>query len=351
MISKHLSEKGDEFAFCRQVCSSLWQDHLNVPYLNGFETWDKVLREIFSDSGYRDHFLHEFQVFLMGTYIIDKIKPALDQIELPYEDIGKTWLLASTFHDVAYPIQKYNDFSREFFKAFLSVDNLAPLELKSHVIQDSLLSCLGEIICYFLLRHRNKKETPARWHKEKDLVQFFHKKVTESLNHGVIAGISLLKIAELHNISEEIIRSIFLPAALAISLHHRGWKCEKGGKEEDILKALKLKNDPISYILIFCDAVQEWGRPRSNGVSGKASEKDFELKHFHFEKNKFNFKIWNANYTMTQSFWIEKDDELKSLQGFLTPNKAIANFCCQIEDKNEKSIDRDMMGPGPRTAV
>ena len=354
MISKYLSDKGDEFDFCRNVCIELWQKHLKVPYSEVFDRWDRVLRDIFSMTGYRDHFLHEFQVFLMGTYILDKIANKIPTIPVPYHDIGKSWLLASTFHDFAYPVQKYNDFSKEFFKEFLKVDNLAFLELKSRVVENSLLSCIGSVILCFLKRYTDRKLEPNWLSDEKGLLNFFHEKVTTELDHGVLAGISLLKLAEYHAVKKQESENIFVPAALSICLHHKGWEkrntIRKKGrispvKRENILTSLEFTSDPLSFILIFCDAIQEWGRPRGIETSISLDETEFELKDFEYRDNTFEFTIVNSNYPRTKQFWKDKDTELENLAKFLRQDSNIADFLCRIEDCKGDHSEHRMTGP------
>ena len=87
-----------------------------------FQNFEKIL---FKDPRYRDHFIHQFQVFLAGIPIIEKY---YDNIESVYSEkfsnnseinIALSWLLAATFHDVGYLVQKFETGLKTFFQEFL----------------------------------------------------------------------------------------------------------------------------------------------------------------------------------------------------------------------------------------
>ena len=56
------------------------------------------------------------------------------------------------------------------------MDDLAPLELKSRIVENSLLSCLGSIISCFKKRYYGEDMGPAWLEKDKESVLFFMKK-------------------------------------------------------------------------------------------------------------------------------------------------------------------------------
>ena len=77
LVSTQLSEKNDEYFFASEVFQQLWEDYLTIPYSNFLEIFEPSLQYIsaekvkMGEKAYRDHYLHHFQVFLLGLLIID----------------------------------------------------------------------------------------------------------------------------------------------------------------------------------------------------------------------------------------------------------------------------------------
>lgn len=81
------------------------------------------------DEHYRDHFIHAYNVFLLGYYLINKIvesdtyrqlfmKPIWNDSTV-VSDYNFIWMIASTYHDFAYPIQNINIWINDLLKVFL----------------------------------------------------------------------------------------------------------------------------------------------------------------------------------------------------------------------------------------
>ena len=77
-----------------------------------FEIYKEFEKVLFKDPRYRDHFIHQFQVFLSGLPIFEKY---YDSIHDTYKEvlgnkikIDFSWLLAATFHDIGYLVQQFD---------------------------------------------------------------------------------------------------------------------------------------------------------------------------------------------------------------------------------------------------
>ncbi|NVM55477.1 MAG: hypothetical protein HWN66_17350, partial [Candidatus Helarchaeota archaeon] len=360
VISEHLSNKGDEYKFVTDVFSKLWEKYVGISYNNFLETFDPALQYIFAGERgkgriYRDHYIHQFQVFLLGLYIINK----------RYNDFIKkckkpeiNWLIISSFHDIAYPVQKYDQWSDDFFKKAFDISGIANLEIKSNFVDKTFLGCMSYLIrklCSDVL----KEKVEDNWITEKDnLVRFFHRQITNAKNHCILSSISLLKEVQKSEYEEKIKRvlriagnrrlkfqdildGIFIPSALAVALHDKGVWQEL--KRKGILSLLKFEDDPLSFLLIFCDNVQEWGRP-SQSAEKEEKRKRFYLKDLKYDpKRGFDVTIWTPNHTKAEKFFRDKKTELEEIETFLQQPRAV-KFAIRLEDKDHKGEDFEMEG-------
>lgn len=360
LVNEHLTEKGDEYEFASEVFSELWEEYIGIPYTDFLKTFDPALQSIFAEKKekgkgiYRDHYLHQFQVFLLGLYIIDKLYEGFPT-RYNYKKPEISWLIISSFHDMAYPVQLYDHWSGEFFKEIFALPkDIAYIELKSKFVEESFMKCTNSLIarlCSVLC----KEELKGDWlSKKNNLVQFFYEKITKEKHHCILSSISLLKIVQepqyVNKISidgissKNVLVDIFIPSALAIALHDgRVWQ---ELKEISVLPALKFEDDPLGFLLIFCDNIQEWGRPLESEIAGEEERwKKFYLKDLKYEsKRGFDITIWTPNHTKAEEFFKDKKTELGEIETFLQQPTGI-KFAVRLEDKNHKGEDFEMEGP------
>jgi hypothetical protein len=366
--SKHLSHKDNEYEFVRDVFSKLWGKWIGVSYNDFLETFDPALQHVFAGTRekdrivYRDHYLHQFQVFLLGLYIVDKL----------YEDFAIkynckkpeiSWLIISSFHDIAYPVQLYDEWSGKFFKQIFGVsEDIAHIDLKSKFVEQSFMNCTNSLIAR-LSSVFFKEKLEGNWlSKKRELVQFFYEKITKAKNHCILSSVSLLKMVQdeyKKRITigktkfEDIYQDIIIPSALAIALHDgKIWQelKDKGKwqklKEKVPLPFLRFDDDPLSFLLIFCDNIQEWGRPSQTQIGEKEERrKKFYLGDLKYDPKKgFDITIWTPNYLKGEKFFTDKQDELREIQSFLQQPKD-RKFTVHLRDRDDKGEDFTMQGP------
>lgn len=318
LVNEHLTEKANEYEFANEVFSAFWEKQIGLPYSDFLKKFEPSLQYVFAetrkgDKIYRDHYLHQFQVFLLGVSIIDNF---YDIFKVKYKSPELSWLIASSFHDIAYPVQLYDDWCEEFFEEVFTIDKSpGTLELKSNFVDHSFLSCMGYIIDSLYRSHLNKKHKSKLLFEENDLVQFFYNEITTTKNHGIMSSISLLKMIQTPKNKkkienkftkkfQEVLQEIFMPGVLAITLHESEiWSGLKEGRKKDklpvVLPCLKFEDDPLSFLLIFCDSIQEWGRPsKTQGKEDVEKNKRFYLKEFecHLNPNEVKITINTPNH-------------------------------------------------------
>jgi hypothetical protein len=236
---------------------------------DSFEKFEPILKAI---PGYRDHLIHPFQVFLMGTLIIDAHYQEFLRIykrgipNAQNDSLEFAWLLCSTFHDICYPIQMYDAFNKSFFQDFLQSE-ASPVVFQTEklLIDDNHLKYMDQlVVLYFHLECNDNEDGSWEFDSPCKINASLRSAMIEELrnrNHALLSSLALLKKI----LTEEFVqrsRKSYLrgrfstdiyPAALAIAMH-----------DERMLLRLKkpttLEKMPLSFLLVYCDLVQEYGR-------------------------------------------------------------------------------------------
>jgi hypothetical protein len=370
LVNEHLDENLDDYEFVSEVFSTLWEEDIGIPYSRFLSIFEPALLHVFAegekegDKFYRDHYIHQFQVFLLGLYIIDKL---YDYFAKKCKNPEISWLIASSFHDMAYPVQLYDDWSMRFFKDVFNVPiELAHIELRSNFVDQSFLSCMGYLICSLYASHKGEI-VKGNWIADKnELVQFFYHAITKGKNHCILSSMSLLKMVQVTSFDEkntirkkisndqakfdDILKDVFVPSALAIALHDKGvWqRLRKESLEDDppkILDNLEFEKDPLSFLLVFCDNIQEWGRPSKSGAK-KEGEREMKFRLQNIEGNSetgLDITIWTPKHKKSEQFFVDKQNELRTIQFFLK-QPADVNFTVHLKDKNGDGEDFTMQG-------
>ena len=242
-----------------------------------FSTFEPVLKKI---GGYRDHFTHPFQVFLLGSLIISRyrdlfettIKKKMPKIE--DDTLDFSWLLASTFHDFCYPIQMFNEFTDTFFSEFLQTKGIdISIDLRSLLLDGESLNYVDQLVSLFDFCNSSIRENQWVFNQscviDKRLRRLFLEKLAQSRDHGMLSSMTLLrKILQEDFVKKEGEKYLkgrystdVYPAALAIALHsliaHR---------DEFGIPKIRFENFPLIVLLIYTDLAQEWGRPSEHRI-------------------------------------------------------------------------------------
>jgi len=270
LINEHLDKKEDDYLFSRNCFNFLWKSNFNgMEYPRTLERFEIFLQDFFPE--YREHFVHQFQVFLLGVIILDSLlqNPINElfedgEMDVKKDNLVKGWLLASSIHDFTYPLQQYDEWSSEFFKEQLKIDEpLSFLELKGIYVEktfltrvEHLLSMLGESFVHSL-----EREDKTRLYNE--IRRFFYYEIAEKKNHGLMSSSYLLKKFE--GKDREEFSKVILPAAIASAIHDDEiWQTLSGQANKDIEKRwgyiaelLGIEKDIVAKILKSFDINDE----------------------------------------------------------------------------------------------
>ena len=350
VVSDHLSkkEKGD-FDFCTDTLNKLWSEYLRTEiYPEEHRKLENLLVELYPE--YRDHYVHQLQVFLLGALILDIL---LDNSRIVSKNGFPciSWLLASSFHDFSYPIEKYDDYVSRLFKECLGVKIWGFLGLKNDYTEYSFSSKVEHIINSVAECFTGTFQGVAGTDNCNKIRHFFYHSITKNKNHGLIGSIGLLKRFE----DEKNIdfSDVILPASVAIALHDPCIYLTMHGSANNIeaecvsivnklapLKKLSFEKQPLAFLLILCDNIQDWGRHFGNIEREKQLEEaNIRLKDIYFDSDKIVIQLLFTNTPDSRKFIRYKKSEMDNLSKLLS----ISNLEFKIEywdrEKNAMFID------------
>jgi hypothetical protein len=345
IINSHLDSKTDDYEFALNCFKQLWKLEFNRKYPETLVRLDKFLQGYF--PYYREHFVHQLQVYLIGDYLISLI--GSDFIDSNKNDLRRSWLLASSFHDCAYPIQKFDDYMQYFFNECLSIEKLGALNLKTNYTEKSFSTSIEFIISYFF------GNSPSLNTDSFNLMRtFFYSEITDNKNHGVLGGLGLIKRFKRKKGTGSLFNQVVLPASSAVLLHDDEiWQALSGmldrskrNKEnEDIynlmpLSNITLRNHPISFLLILCDNIQDWGRPCVDEELKKVIDAaDIRFKEIRKEDNKLFIQLFfnHSSDPDCAKFISYKSGLISKMHNFLKSPEI--EFIIEFYDNNKRNTD------------
>jgi len=216
-----------------------------------------------TDEFYRDHIEHQIRVAVLGDFLlsqhfeydgeriklVDRICSATDIAE---EDVSKAWWIASLFHDTGIPVAKLsknlNDFMGDLAKVYEKVnlglshvDCPIPNEDENRLMFKALSKGLSKPTV-------TKLRAALGWDG------------TSRIDHGAISALLLLRsIPKLASLGyDELVDQLehdfkpYLMAAQAIVFHNL---YQDANRIE-----IDSKDNPLAYLLVCCDEMQEWNR-------------------------------------------------------------------------------------------
>lgn len=287
-FGKSMSEK------INVVASELLEPHDQVDFkeiidrLSGVYSLKNLEQFLKREPNYREHFVHQFQNFLLGCIIYNKFKSGIDPCIRQIFEIssGKkitndsvlttlfeiSWYLTALFHDYGYPVQYYAKVLSRYFKENFCY-RFAPILMNTEdlILHEGLEHYFNSIADDFWYDKDGKKAQERKEEFRTLLVHHF-----KIRNHAIHSAIALRKLVRYHEYGEKFSK-LFASVYSAIAMHDWGlWAHAKA--VEDFMSRNKstfkrgvdfqykldffadLKRNPLLHILIIVDAMQCWGR-------------------------------------------------------------------------------------------
>jgi hypothetical protein len=206
------------------------------------------------DETNRDHLVHSLYVYLLGHYLIS-ICPVLKKY---CWDKNKyflfSWGMASTLHDIAYPLELHSKQITKFIgKAFSKGKKKSNWGIKFDIEKFVEIEGLDTTLWHILEAHLSKEYGEGA---SIDMERYFNKEIYEQgvTNHGIFGGLFVLKqFAKsfiIHRRGGHKADHDILEISAAIALH-----------DLDRRINIDLIKHPIPYLLVLADELQQWDRP------------------------------------------------------------------------------------------
>jgi hypothetical protein len=242
----------------------------------------------FNLLGIRDHFIHNFETFLIGCYFINNIfKDERIREGKDLDNMLFSWVLTSTFHDIGYPIEHYIDLNRKLSGLYRQLqlttisNQLDRLNLGKETLDElySLYipvtdSAYGEEkrinLRYIIVKELQRQFDIDESYADEIISSFDYK-----LQHGLVSTCILMKevlITHGTNYLDSYWYGSLKEAAVAILMHHFSPLDSKDDLD------IRLENVPMVVMLLLCDELQEWNRSLDDfGLDDFKGRLEYEL--------------------------------------------------------------------------
>ena len=330
LVSGQLSKKNkSDFDFCTDTFNKLWTEGLGEEiYPEEHKNLERFLVQMY--PRYRDHYIHQLQVFFLGLSIIDTLIDNNKMVsQNGFPDLA--WLLAASFHDYAHPIEKYDDFGCSFVNRCLGTTNVdwSILGLKNYYHEQSFASDIEHIISSLTKCFRPEDfQGESGTGNLNKIRQYFYREITKGKNHGLIASLGLIK--KFMNNSDIDFSNVLLPAAVAIALHddeicqtlhgvikNTNSECTAVQKIAP-LQELSFEVQPLAFLLILCDNIQDWGRHfRDEKYEKPLRAANIRLKDIKFESDTLTIQLLFNHVRESLEFMYHKTTTLETIEKLL----------------------------------
>ncbi len=248
--------------------------------LTGVNSLGNMEQFLSLDPNYREHFIHQFQNFLLGCLIYSQFRELINShLSVLYKDFIKkipiddytleklfstSWFITTMFHDIAYPVQLQHMISQKHYEDIYCYRFSPTIFSPENVyIREGIETCLDSIVCDYWSNRVNKELFALLLRHE-----FLNK------NHGIHSAISIRNLIR-HNTENEGFLSLFSPVFSAIALHDWSvWSNAKqvknvigssgnSGVTYDLDFLGNLEKNLFLHILLIVDNLQGWGRSKN----------------------------------------------------------------------------------------
>ena len=275
----HVADKNKIITF---LMKHLWE---KGELTDAFRAFDYFL----AAAGARGHFMHQFEVFLLGMNIILKLQDTGHSLKdiFGFDDIDRIiycWLLTSSAHDQGYPLQSLDDVLKEIGDLYAKIkmeqlsESFRSLEMP-RLLKDPEFAKLfihehvgGELTADFKIGDilyaeiiKSLEISPA----EETHVAELQKKLIRKVNHGYVSSVLLCKAIINELLEKETPSEVeknwkyraLCRAMAGISLHALKIDDKDPAKDDSfIISKISFNKNPYAYLLFVVDNIQDWGR-------------------------------------------------------------------------------------------
>ena len=263
---------------------------------------------------YRGHEIHQFNVGVLGLFLLKMYISDSETLEeyirklkkwKDCEDVEKCWLVTAFLHDHAIPIEymfKTAPITFEYGKIFPSYSTAYKFFHKAldEAYHNLISSSLFEIYEKLLSGQDVSLRLKELISEELTSIGYVHSvEKNQILDHGILAAVNLT--TRLRSKNDDFVdkNDLIKTAAKAIALHNSSDKVE-------------LKKEPIAFLLVLCDEIQEWEREVAFLPHVAAETSSIEIGPFKHEQGKLLFEdelsvtfdySYGSRETLKQTGW------------------------------------------------
>ena len=305
---KYLPDE-EKYKLVLDTISKMWvSSEKNPSIFENSSDFEPILQR---NIQYRDHLIHSYNVFLIGYYIINKLYEIDSSLFISNrQNTNLTWMLASTFHDIAYPIQEIESWSNDMIKTFFGTN--PNFQFRINELMPPIYIDFMRLLSIFNKEPFQSLESINFRNIDWTIYDSINTELIEKKEHGVIGALILSHLLAVRQKFSEGGEWDFLyshlPASHAICLHHLSYI------------PVQFRKHPFAFLLSIIDEIQDWGRP-----SSRKDIDDFyliDLKIVNEEKPKIEF---------TLNISTEKEEKLQQI---LSKERFSANGKIIISIKN-----------------
>ncbi|PUE67168.1 hypothetical protein [Arcobacter lacus] len=276
-------------------------------FMKSYQEYEKLL---YATPNYRDHIVHVFKTWLIGMNIfidqkeyfdnlcLDGVKHSDEKFVLtPLEKIS-IWTLISLCHDLGYPLekaQKILDKTTGMLKYFVANPQILS-DIKFTDTQDKMNQIIIEMASSKIVPEKVKKDDDKKDELYTAIIQpkYYMKflKSFEKNSHGLISSIILYKIL-LYFMESEFSTNVNYKFTYMDAIQYL--------IRREILRAISshttkdiyyLNANTFSFLLTFCDDLQEWGRRDWNSMyTHTLNDKKITIEKFEKNNDVYNIEI------------------------------------------------------------
>ena len=340
-------------------------------------------------SKQRDHFVHAVNVFLTGLAIFaenGQYRKAFASAvpEKEYENAYSTkneeffyrWAIASLFHDIGYPVEivgnQINGFlslvtsadgTESRVKARISFENFDKLNGIREIVPKAEFSAkystaygsaqfIDTLKPLDLMADRIYHAFGTDQEETLDLLNDFVNRMAETgfIDHGYYSSLIVLKwygyLIQVSGFRSEYFYWPVLDSATAILLHNLYRNVLQ--KKPFCLGPMKAGDNPIAYLLILCDELQEWNR-KAHGILTRTFTLADKV-HLGLKDGYLSATYVTKTGLLPTDFCREKEELLNSVlaigeifpQGLFVDNESISRIQALSAEKPE-GVPRPLM--------
>lgn len=344
---------------------------------------------------YREHVVHQWRVFLLGLYLIDTIPTIKKNLEAEFKNnILKIWAGAALCHDIGYLIEKgniteneyandiiqlLNDLEDDGFSVFcpeLKMDNILPAKKEKMMrIADIHVFPLTDWKHLFFDRDDIKKWKLENMDNSTMFFQTYYEITTELqtidgnrapfVDHGIASAAILFHLFERKQYwvektckldeykdkkdkIQELNLEIRMQLCRAIALHNirpDEWEQNKIYDKYDIELnefIIDWKKEPLAYLLVLCDSLQEWARPSKDFRNRLRNEMISQDMHILVKNNKIYLCFPTDDLALSVSKESSYNQIMQPIKRLLNCDECI-EFTEIEDDDMGKYLDEDLL--------